>query len=108
MPNLQATAQDLATKVVQNAQAETQKPVRPVRPSFQTRMSSRNAIPYRGKDPDSPDEDNILTPRPTLLHRSSGNSITRVAGLDGLASTVEEDGNVPPLSLTDGASEKPL
>ena len=110
MPDLQSTAQDLATKVIQKAQTENKKSHQSGRPSFQKRMSSRNAIPFYNKDPQtlSPGEDNALTPRPLLLHRSSGNSITRVMVQDGLATTIEEDANVPPLSLTEGASEKPL
>lgn len=110
MPNLQSTAQDLATKVIQKAQSENKKLYQPSRPSFQKRMSSRNSIPFHSKDAQalSPGEDTALTPRPTLLHRSSGNSITRVTIQEGLASTIEEDGKVPPLSLTDGASEKPF
>lgn len=110
VPDLQSTAQDLATKVIQKAQTENKKSYQSGRPSFQKRMSSRNAIPFYNKDPQalSPGEDNVLTPRPLLLHRSSGNSITRVTVQDGLASTIEEDANVPPLSLTEGASEKPL
>ena len=110
MPNLQSTAQDLATRVIQKAQSENKKSHQAARPSFQKRMSSRNAIPFYGKDSQtlSPSEDTALTPRPALLHRSSGNSITRVTLQEGLASTIEEDGKVPPLSLTDGATEKPL
>ena len=109
MADLQGTAQDLATKVIQNAKMENKRSYQPARPSFQKRMSSRNSLPFQGKDPQallSPnEEDTALTPRPTLLHRSSGNSITRVTRQDGLASTIEEDGKVPPLSLTDVASE---
>ncbi|CAF9914274.1 MAG: hypothetical protein ALECFALPRED_009513 [Alectoria fallacina] len=108
MPDLQSTAHDLATKVIKRAQNENRILPQPARPSFQKRMSSRNAIPYHGKDPQallSPNEDTASTPRPTLLHRSSGNSITRVLTQDGLASTIEEDGKVPPLFLTDGAAE---
>ena len=110
MPDLQSTAQDLATKVIQKAQTENKKSHQSGRPSFQKRMSSRNAIPFYNKDPQtlSPGEDTALTPRPLLLHRSSGNSITRVTAQDGLASTIEEDANVPPLSLTEEASEKPF
>lgn len=110
MPNLQGTAQDLATKVIEKAQNENKKSSHPTRPSFQKRMSSRNSIPYYGKDSSallSPVEDTASTPRPSLFHRSSGNSITRVTTLDGLASTIEEDSNVPPLSLANEASEKP-
>lgn len=110
MPDLQSTAQDLAAKVIQKAQSENKKSYQPSRPSFQKRMSSRNSIPFYSKDAQalSPGEDTALTPRPALLHRSSGNSITRVTIQEGLASTIEEDGKVPPLSLTDGASEKPF
>ena len=110
MPDLQNTAQDLATKVIQKAQSENKKSYQPSRPSFQKRMSSRNSIPFYSKDAQalSPGEDTALTPRPTLLHRSSGNSITRLTIQEGLASTIEEDGKVPPLSLTDGASENPF
>lgn len=110
MPDLQSTAHNLATKVIETAENENQKSSQPVRPSFQKRMSSRNAIPYRGRETQnllSPDEDTALTPRPTLLHRSSGNSITRMTAQDGLASTIEEDGQVPPLSLIDEVAEKP-
>ncbi len=109
IPDLQSTAHDLATKVIQKAQNENKKASLPARPSFQKRMSSRNAIPSYGKDPQallSPFEDTALTPRPTLLHRSSGNSISRITTQDGLHSTIEEDEKVPPLSLTDGATEK--
>lgn len=109
MPDLQGTAQDLAAKVIEEAQNENKKSSKATRPSFQKRMSSRNDIPYHSKDSSallSPVEDTALTPRPSLLHRSSGNSMTRTTTLDGLASTIEEDGNVPPLSLNDGASEK--
>lgn len=108
MPDLQSTAHDLATKVIKKAQNENRTLSQPARPSFQKRMSSRNAIPYHGKDPQallSPNEDTAPTPRPTLLHRSSGNSITRVMTQNGVASTIEEDGKVPPLSLTDGATK---
>ena len=110
MLDLQSTAQDLATRVIQKAQSENKKSHQAARPSFQKRMSSRNAIPFYGKDSQtlSPSEDTALTPRPALLHRSSGNSITRVTLQEGLASTIEEDGKVPPLSLTDGATEKPF
>ena len=111
MPDLQNTAQDLAAKVIQKVQTENRKSSQSVRPSFLKRMSSRNAIPYHGKDSQallSPGEDAALTPRPPFLHRSSGNSITRVTIQDGLATTIEEDGKVPLLSLKDGASEKPL
>ena len=103
MPDLQETAHDLATKVMEKAQSENKKSLPSVRPSFHKRMSSRNAIPYY-KDAQlyAPVEDTALTPRPTLLHRSSGNSVTRVMGMDSL----EEDGKVPPLSLADGAAEK--
>ena len=106
--DLQGTAQDVATRVIKKAQTENKRSYQPVRPSFQQRMSSRNSIHLQGKDSQgmlSPDEDTALTPRPTLLHRSSGNSITRVTRQDGLASMIEEDGKVPPLSLTDAASE---
>ena len=110
MPDLQSTARDLATKVIQKAQSENKKSYQSARPSFQKRMSSRNAIPFYSKDAQAltPGEDTALTPRPTLLHRSSGNSITRVTIQEGLASTIEEDGKVPTLSLTDGAIEKPF
>ena len=108
MPDLERTAHDLASKVMQKAQTENKKLARP---SFQKRMSSRNDISYYGKDSPgilSPGEENTLTPRPKLLHRSSGNSISRVmSAQNGLASTIEEDGKVPPLSLTDGGSEHP-
>lgn len=110
MPDLQGTAHDLASKVIEKAQHENKKSSHSARPSFQKRMSSRNAIPFHGKDPQallSPIEDTAMTPRPTLLHRSSGSTITHVSGQDGLASTIEEDGKVPPLSLTDGAAERP-
>ena len=110
MPDLQRTAHDLAAKVIGKAQIEAKKSFQPARPSFQKRMSSRNAIPFHGKDPQalvSPGEDTALTPRPTLLHRSSGSSVTRVTTQDGIPSTIEEDGKVPPLSLTDGAAERP-
>ena len=110
MPDLQRTAHDLAAKVIGKAQIEAKKSFQPARPSFQKRMSSRNAIPFYGKDPQalvSPDEDTALTPRPTLLHRSSGTSVTRVTTQDAIPSTIEEDGKVPPLSLTDGAAGKP-
>ena len=107
MPDLQSTAQDVATKVIQKAQSENKKSYQSARPSFQKRMSSRNAIQYYSKDAQthSSGEDTALTPRPTLLHRSSGNSITRVTLEEGLGSTIEEDAKVPPLSLTDGATE---
>ena len=107
--DLQSTAHDLASKVIESAQHENQKSSQIKRPSFQKRMSSRNAISYFGKDPQallSPNEDTALTPRPPLLHRASGNSMTRALNHDGLATTIEEDGKVPPLSLTDGV-EKP-
>ena len=110
MPDLQRTAHDLAAKVIGKAQIEARKSFQPARPSFQKRMSSRNAIPFHGKDPQalvSPGEDTALTPRPTLLHRSSGSSVTRVTTQDGIPSTIEEDGKVPSLSLTDGAAERP-
>ena len=109
MPDLQKTAHDLAAKVIGKAQIEVKKSFQPARPSFQKRMSSRNAIPFYGKDPQaliSPGEDTALTPRPTLLHRSSASSVTRVTAQDGIPSTIEEDGKVPPLSLTDGAAER--
>ena len=107
MPDLQSTAQDLATKVIQKAQSENTKSYQSARPSFQKRMSSRNAIQYYSKDSqkNSSGEDTAMTPRPTLLHRSSGNSITRVSLQEGLGSTIEEDAKVPPLSLADGATE---
>ena len=107
MPDLQSTAQDLATKVIQKAQSENTKSYQSARPSFQKRMSSRNAIQYYSKDSQkhSSGEDSALTPRPTLLHRSSGNSVTRVSLQEGLGSTIEEDAKVPPLSLADGATE---
>ena len=106
IPDLQGTAHDLATKVIQKAQIENKKLARP---SFQRRMSSRNDIPFHAKESPvllSPGEESALTPRPTLLHRSSGHSITRGTTLDGLASTIEEDGKVPLLSLTDGTAEQ--
>ena len=110
MPDLQSTAQDLATKVIQKAQSENTKSYQSARPSFQKRMSSRNAIQYYSKDSQkhSSGEDSALTPRPTLLHRSSGNSVTRVSLQEGLGSTIEEDAKVPPLSLADGATENPV
>ena len=110
IPDLQNAAQDLATKVIQKAQSENKKSHQSARPSFQKRMSSRNAIQYYSKDSQthSSGEDSALTPRPALLHRSSGNSITRVTLQEGLGSTIEEDAKVPPLSLTDGATENPL
>ena len=106
IPDLQGTAHDLASKVIERAQSENTKSSHPARPSFQKRMSSRNAIPFHGKDPLSPIEDTALTPRPMLLHRSSVNSVTRVTTQDGIPGTIEEDGRVPPLSLTDGAAER--
>ena len=110
IPDLQSSAQELATKIIQKAQSENKKSHQSARPSFQKRMSSRNAIQYYSKDSQthSSGEEAVLTPRPTLLHRSSGNSITRVALQEGLGSTIEEDAKVPPLSLTDGATEKQL
>ena len=110
MPDLQSTAQDVAAKVIQKAQSENKKSHQSARPSFQKRMSSRNAIQYYSRDSQthSSGEETALTPRPTLLHRSSGNSITRVTLQEGLGGTIEEDAKVPPLSLTDGATENSL
>lgn len=112
--DLEGTANDVAKNVLEGAQdgalrPENIKSSHSTRPTFEKRMSSRNLIPFHGKDPQthlSPTEDGGATPRPSLLRSSSGNESSTTFTQKGLSTTIEEDKKVPPLSLTNGAAEK--
>lgn len=104
MPDLQETATDLANNAMEGAHNEHEKTrsSHHSRPSFQKRMSSRNHIPFHGKDPH---EDNSETPRqpaprdrPPTSRTNSATGVTK----DGIPSKIDENDIVPPLSLDNG------
>lgn len=111
MLDLQETATDLAKTVMEGAQNEIQngnetKKSHRTRPSFEKRMSSRNAIPFRGQDAqqNAPNEDSAeeKTPRqPQPRTTRPGTSRTNSAASVIRNIRIEEDEGVPPLSLVD-------
>lgn len=112
--HLQETATDLANNVM-NGAADGLTRVgnqngagHRTRPSFEKRMSSKDLLPFQGKDPQNrpsqQEQDTAETPRPLQPRdrpaSSRTNSATTVTG------RIEEDEVVPPLSLANGASDQ--
>ena len=109
--NLQEIHTNLTKSVIEGAtQPEKEnghKKSHRTRPSFEKRMSSRNALPFHGKDPqvlaaDKDFTDAETTPRPSRPRTTRpGTSRTGSASSAIKGSKIDEDDGVPPLSLVD-------
>ena len=116
MPDLQETANDVAKTIMDGAQHETvngsahRNSPRKTRPSFGKRMSSRNSIPFHGRDPqrlspsstseDSTDTD-IETPRPSQPKTTRPGMDRTSSDASTIRGSKIEDHCAPPLSLVD-------
>ena len=100
IPDIQGTATGLAKSVMAGVQNGTEKEKnathRP-RPSFEKRMSSRNLLPFHGKDPQ--EDASETTPRAVAPRERPPSS--RSSSSATITNSIEEDASVPPLSLGD-------
>ena len=99
IPDIQGTATGLAKSVMAGVQngTEKEKATHRQRPSFEKRMSSRNLLPFHGKDPQ--EDASETTPRAPAPRERQPSS--RTSSSATVTNSVEENVSVPPHSLGD-------
>ena len=98
IPDMQGTATGLVKSAIAGAQLSPEKEKKMAhrpRPSFEKRMSSRNLLPFQGKNPQEDAAE--TTPRAVVPQERPPSS--RSSSTATITNRIEEDASVPPLSL---------